>query len=360
MTTSNPRKKRIVVVCPGRGSYTSESLGYFKRETSSVAREWARNGGWAARFQEFLADLDERRVALGDPAISELDNKPKFSPSLHTRGEHASPLIYACAYRDFLAINREQYEIVALCGNSMGWYLALAFGEALDWTGAFHVIQTMGGMMREEIVGGQIIYPIVNEEWQVDPAREMIVHDVLERARAANAGEAYISIRLGGYVVLAGEKRALDFLLKNLPETVSRSQGRETIYPFQLINHAAFHTQLMFDTSQRAFEAISSQLFRPPKIPLVDGRGHIWMPYSTDAHALYEYTLGHQVYAMYDFTTSVAVALKEFMPDQLWLLGPGNSLGGVLGQILIQNKWWGVTNKEQFKSSGFVVSAPQS
>ncbi len=347
---SSPQKKRIVVVCPGRGSYTAESLGYFRR------------GPAPARFTDFLRDLDERRVALGDPAISELDSKAKFSPSLHTLGEHASPLIYACAYRDFLAIDRDQYEIVAICGNSMGWYLTLAFGGALDWTGAFHVIQTMGGMMRargsggetaasrgSEIVGGQIIYPIVDDNWQIDPAREIVVHETLERAQAAGAGEAYISIRLGGYVVLAGDKPALEFLLKNLPKTGD--------YPFQLINHAAFHTPLLYETSQRAFESISSQLFRPPEIPLVDGRGRIWMPYSTDTRELYDYTLGHQVYATYDFTASVTVALKEFMPDLLWLLGPGNTLGGVLGQILIQNHWHGITTKEQFKSSGLVISA---
>ena len=257
--------KRIVIVCPGRGSYTAESLGYLHRPQAP------------GRFREFLADLDDRRKALGDPTISELDSKSKFSPSLHTRGEHASPLIYACAYRDFLAVNRDQYEIVAICGNSMGWYLTLAFGGALDWTGAFHVIQTMGGMMRArgsgsdtmstrggEIVGGQVIYPIINDEWQVDPARELIVHETLARARSAGFPNAYISIRLGGYVVLAGDKSAVEFLLKNLPKTGD--------YPFQLINHAAFHTPLMYETSTHAFESISSQLFHAPNFKLITKR----------------------------------------------------------------------------------------
>jgi hypothetical protein len=129
-------KKRVVVICPGRGSYTAETLGYLKK--------------YQATQGPFLRDLDARRTAWGEPTISELDTKEKFSPSLHTRGEHASALIYACSYSDYMSIPRDEYEIVAVTGNSMGWYLALACGGALDWEGAFHVIQTMGSMMKTD------------------------------------------------------------------------------------------------------------------------------------------------------------------------------------------------------------------
>ena len=44
----------------------------------------------------------------------------------------------------------------------------------------------------------------------------------------------------------------------------------------------------------------------------------------------------------------MSVALKEFCPDKVFLLGPGNSLGGVIGQILIKNKWNGITSKKHF------------
>jgi len=333
---SKTGKKRIVVVCPGRGSYTAETLNYLKRFSK------------VPTFAEFVADIDGRRREWGEPTITELDTKEKFSPSLHTRGEHASPLIYACSYGDFLSIDREQYEIVALAGNSMGWYLALAFSGVLNWAGAFHTIQTMGSMMKQEIIGAQLIYPIVDENWLPDPKREAVVHEALAEIKQAGVGEAYVSIWLGGYVVLAGEKRAVDFLQKKLPKTGD--------YPFQLINHAAFHTPLMYETSQRAFEAIPESLFHAPQLPLIDGRGQIWQPYSTDTRALYEYTLGHQVYATYDFTSSITVALKEFAPDQLWLLGPGSSLGGSLGQILIKNQWRGIKNKDDFKKSNLVVN----
>ena len=58
--------------------------------------------------------------------------------------------------------------------------------------------------------------------------------------------------------------------------------------------------------------------------------------------------LGHQVYAPYNFTQSITVALKEFAPDHLVLLGPGSSLGGSIGQILIQNKWHNLFSKADF------------
>ncbi|OFZ19294.1 MAG: hypothetical protein A2Z20_06325 [Bdellovibrionales bacterium RBG_16_40_8] len=321
-------KKRIVVVCPGRGSYTAETLGYLHKHHSQQV--------------EFLNDLDRRRKEINEPTISELDQKEKFLPSLHTRGEHASTLIYAASYFDFMAIDRDKYDIVAICGNSMGWYLALAFSGAFNWDGAFHVIQTMGSMMKNEIIGGQLIYPIVDDNWQPDRIRERVVLEQIEKINREHIGKCYVSIWLGGYLVVGGDKEGINYLLKNLPKSGD--------YPFQLINHAAFHTPLLYDTSRRALETISSQYFSKPNIPLVDGRGAIWQPYSTNIQALYEYTFEHQIYAPYDFTASVTVAIKEFMPDNIWLLGPGASLGGALGQIFVKNKWQGVLNKAIFKN----------
>jgi hypothetical protein len=93
---------------------------------------------------------------------------------------------------------------------------------------------------------------------------------------------------------------------------------------------------------------ISESTFKNPSIPLVDGRGKIWSPFSTDIQALYRYTLGDQVTQSYDFTSAVTVAIKEFCPDKLVLLGPGNTLGGAIGQILIQNNWQNLNSKKAF------------
>src|SRR5690606_37317162 len=106
MSETKPNKKRVVVICPGRGSYTKETLGYIKRLRSTIANEERRD-----TFEKFLIDIDERREQMGDPRITELDLAAAFRPNIHTKGEHASALIYACAFGDFLAINRDRYDI---------------------------------------------------------------------------------------------------------------------------------------------------------------------------------------------------------------------------------------------------------
>jgi [acyl-carrier-protein] S-malonyltransferase len=319
-------KKRIVVICPGRGSYTKETLGYLKQHGQHVGA--------------FLEDIDERRRSKNEATISELDSADTFKPNVHTKGEHASPLIYACAYADFMAIDRDRYEVVAVTGNSMGWYLTLAFGGSLDWAGGFDVVNTMGSMMREGTVGGQVIYPVCDDKWVKSSEKVELVRRVIEDISKREGVEVYPSIDLGGFQVLGANKAGIAALLKELPKVDD--------YPFQLINHAAFHTPLLRETSQRAFEILPVNLFSKPKIPLIDGRGAVWQPYSTNIADLYHYTLGHQVVAPYDFTRAVSVALKEFAPDQLVLLGPGGSLGGAIGQILVENNWHGIRSKDDF------------
>lgn len=331
-------KKRALVVCPGRGSYTKQNLGYLKDPHG--------------QFQNFLDDIDQRREALGEIKITVMDAMKVFKTSLHTKGEHASPLIYACAYKDYLNIDRNEFDIVGICGNSMGWYLSLAFSGALSWQASFDLIQTMGGMMRDQLIGGQIIYPVMNEDWTPSVEKAEQLDAMMQLARAETGESVYISIVLGGYRVIAGESKALQFLLKELPKNGD--------YPFQLINHGAFHTPLLAEVSKKAFQNISKDSFKTPLQALVDGRGQIFDPLSASLEDLYQYTLNHQVLKTYDFSKSVSVALKEFAPDNIILLGPGNSLGGVIGQILVQEKWLGLKNKGDFqalqKEKPFLIS----
>lgn len=330
-------KKRIVVVCPGRGTYTKETLGYLQKYGKHVS--------------EFISDIDQRRKKLGEFSISEMDNMPTFQPNIHTKGENASSLIYACAYADFMAIDREKYDIVAITGNSMGWYLACAFGGALggapttseNWASSFSVINTMGSMMKNETIGGQVIYPLIDEKWNFSQEKMDQIRAAVDKVNQREGCEVYDSIYLGGYIVLGANKAGTQALLKELPPFEN--------YPFQLINHAAFHTPLLKSTSEKAFQILPEELFQKPETPMIDGRGHIWQPYSTDVRKLYQYTLGHQVYASYDFTKAITVALKEFAPDHLFLLGPGGSLGGSIGQIMIKNDWRAIKNKDDFSRS---------
>lgn len=319
-------KKRAVVICPGRGTYTKETLGYLRQ--------------YGAAISPLLDDLDRWRRAGGEPTVRELDLADSFLPDLHTRGENASVLIHACAAADFAAIDRDRFEIVAVTGNSMGWYLALACAGALDPAGAFTVVNTMGSMMRERIVGGQVIYPLVDEHWRPSAEKALQVSEAVERARRAEGSEVFLSIRLGGFAVFGANDHGIHALLRELPAVEN--------YPLPLLNHAAFHTPLMRQTATRAFEVLSHDLFHRPSCPLIDGRGCIWTPYSTDVEDLYHYTLGHQVVEPYDFTAAVTVALKEFAPDALVLLGPGSALGGAIGQILVAEDWLSLKSKADF------------
>ena len=314
-------KERIVVICPGRGAYNRETSGYL--------------ASFGASAKNQIAYMDEKRELAGELTISDLDSM-QFRAKIHMAGEHASPLIYACSLADFLSIDQNKYEVVAITGNSMGWYSALALSGALTHENAYALIDTMGSMMKGGIMGGQIIYSLVDDNWHIDDAKKEIVLTEIK-----NVG-AHVSIFLGGYLVIGGEQSALDTLLKTLPAKDN--------YPLQLPFHAAFHTPLLESISRKAFGLLPQSIFQKPVVPLVDGRGKIWSPFSTEIKDLHQYTLGHQVIHAYDFSTSITVTMKEFCPDKLVLLGPGNSLGGAIGQMMIQNNWLDVDSKKSFSS----------
>tara|TARA_B100001758_G_scaffold61684_1_gene51239 strand:+ start:3142 stop:4152 length:1011 start_codon:yes stop_codon:yes gene_type:complete len=324
-------KKRIVVICPGRGSYTRETNNYFKQFGELAKKE--------------IKWMDEQREGKGRLSLTKLDSQ-NFRARTHMIGENASTLIYACSLIDFLSIDKNKYEVVSILGNSMGWYTALALSQTISIENGFDLIDTMGSMMKDNLIGAQMIYPITKDNWQKDQkALEVVLSEVHQ------AG-AHISIELGGYVVIGGERSTLQKLSKKLPVKEK--------YPLIIPYHAAFHTPLLESISRSAFKMIDSSIFKKPSIPLIDGRGKIWSPYSSDPIDIMEYTLDHQVQNTFDFTSSVMVALKEYSPDKVLLLGPGNSLGGPVGQILIEHKWLGLESKEDFsnyqKVDPFVLS----
>ena len=324
-------KKRIVVICPGRGSYSRETSNYLVDSDSNMT--------------SLIKSHDKLRLSEGLPSISVLDSGT-FRTKTHMGGENASPLIYACSLKDFFSINQQKYEVVAICGNSMGWYISLALGGSLSYEDGFKLIQIMGTLTHENGQGGQIIYPIIDDDWRKD---EKLYESVLKEILKIGAK---VSIELGGYLVIAGLQSQLDHLLKELPKIDK--------YPFQIPYHSAFHTELLEKIPSLAELKLDRAIFSKPKIPLIDGRGNIWSPWSTNVSELYNYTLTYQVTKKYDFSSSVFVALKEFCPDHVVLLGPGNSLGGPVAQILINQQWNGLKSKQDFlstqKNNPFVVS----
>jgi len=325
--TMNNSKQRAVVICPGRGTYNKEELGYLQRLHSDKT--------------EIISLIDDFRDSQGQIKVSELDGMENYSMRVHTAGENASALIYACALLDFQAINKDEFDIVAVTGNSMGWYIALAVAGALKPKHAIELINNMGSMMTKGVIGGQMIYPIINDEWNVDPEQEQKVLRWLAQANQQSGCEVYVSIHLGGYIVFGGNNAGLKALETLLPVVQER-------YPMNLFNHAAFHTPLLSDVSKRAMKLMSAELFNAPDIPLIDGLGQVWQPYSCDVEQLYNYTLNTQVVEPYNFSKAIEVAIKEFAPDKLIILGPGATLGGAVAQSLISHHWLNLQSKADF------------
>ena len=326
---------RLVVIAPGRGSYNRGELSYLSRFKEHPNH---------AQRQALLARADRLRAEAGRVSISELDGAEHYSSARHLPGENASALIFTCSAADY-ALLAERHRVVGVLGNSMGWYSTLYTGGALDFDDAFRVVDTMGSYQKGNIQGGQLIYPVVDENWQPSPEREAAVARALEEVNALGADHwVGLSIRLGGNLVLAGTDAGVKAMLGMLPKVKIGANE----YPFQLARHSAFHTPIMEGASQRGKQELADIRWRQPKVPMIDGRGHLWRPFQTVEASLADYTFGHQVVAPYDFSTSIRVALRELNPDHLVLLGPGESLGGAIAQVMIAERWRGIQSRADF------------
>lgn len=320
--------KTAVVICPGRGTYNASELGYLGRHFPAP---------------DLLAGFDAQRQAADQPTLSALDRAKRFAMATHTRGDNASGLIFAAGYGDFLSIERDRVEIVAVTGNSMGWYTALACSGALGAEAGFTLANTMGTLMHAALIGGQTIYPWVDEDWVPNPGRKRDLLALVARIGSEPGKQLHLSIDLGGMLVLAGDKAGLEAF----EGAVEPLQQR---FPMRLGNHAAFHTALQQPVAEQGRERLGLELFGQPQLPLIDGRGQIWNPGSTDRAALRDYTLGEQVTCPYDFTRAIAVAAREFAPDLFVVLGPGTTLGGAVAQSLILAGWQGLASRDQFRA----------
>lgn len=315
---------RIVILCPGRGSYAEKQLKSLDPADPRVQA------------------AERLRAEFGLPPLLELDGAAKFDRALHLAPENVSPLIWLVSTID-AATALGDHECVGVAGNSLGWYTALAVAGALSFEDGFRVVQTMSLLQKEVCAstgGGQVLYPLVDDEWRRDPEREAAVRSALE----SSGGEALPSIHLGGLAVLAGSDAGVSHLKRVLPKAKLGSNQ----YPLQLEQHGPYHTRLVARVSELAFQRLAGVEFRTPDTTLVDGRGRMHSPWSCDLAELRHYTFGAQVFEPYDFGLSVKVALRELAPDQLWCPGPGNTLGGTVGQVVAQEGWRGVRCKADF------------
>jgi len=319
-----------VVIAPGRGTYNKTELGYLAQRHD--------------QYQSLIREFDDFRTGLGQSPVSTLDTAERYSIATHTRGDNASPLIYACSYADFLSIDRQAFDIVGVTGNSMGWYTALACAGALEPMGGFEVVNTMGTLMQEQLIGGQIIYPYTDANWAEIPGQKQQLLDLCETISARPDHILALSIDLGGLLVLAGNEAGLSAFEDAVDPALER-------FPMRLQNHAGFHMYLQAPVAEMGRVQLKQSLFQQPELPLIDGRGAVWYPGTCDLAALYDYTLGHQVVEPYDFATSIRMAAQEFAPDVFIVLGPGTTLGGSVAQSLIRANWQGWVDKSSFQDA---------
>lgn len=313
---------RLLLVCPGRGSYGREQLGSLPGASPTIGR------------------LDAIRRELGRPTLTELDSMERFSVRRHLAGEHASLLTAGATLADLEALDRERHRVVAVVGNSMGWYTALHAAGALDLDDAARLVETLGSYQADGVLGGQVLYPVCDEDWRVDSGLVGLVREEL------SAPGVHLSIRLGGSVVLAGDDDTVRRLLRELP-SIERGRHR---YPLQLPLHSAFHTPLLAGASEGAARDLRDLRFGSPRVPLVDGRGLVHRLHA-DPEALRRYTLGEQVVDTFDFTAAVRVALCEYAPDAVLLPGPGGSLGSAIAQVMIELGWQGIRSRDDFMAA---------
>lgn len=319
--------KTAVIICPGRGTYGKAELGTLSRHFKNAP---------------LLTHFNARRTALGQETLTALDSAPTYSVAKHTRGDNASALIYATTIADFAAL--QDIEILAVTGNSMGWYSALACAGALSPENGFEVVNTMGTLMQTHLIGGQLIHPFMDDTWLNNPARKRRLLALTAEINTRPNHTLALSINLGGMLVLAGNDAGLAAFEAAVPQAQAR-------FPLRLANHAAFHTALQAPVAAEGRAKLPASLFTQPKHPLIDGRGAIWWPHATDTNALWDYTLGHQVTEPYDFTHAITIAACEFAPDLFIIPGPGTTLGGATAQALIIAGWQGMASKSDFQTA---------
>jgi [acyl-carrier-protein] S-malonyltransferase len=104
---------RALVVCPGRGSYSSNELGTLSRLPNRDA--------WQATIQQ----ADDRCRAAGISTISELDGLNEFDRTLHSEASHASALAFSFSVADYAArVAEHQWRPIGFVANSLGWHTA--------------------------------------------------------------------------------------------------------------------------------------------------------------------------------------------------------------------------------------------
>ena len=250
-----------------------------------------------------------------------------------------------------LEVLRERYDIVAIGGNSLGWYTALAAAGSLSVEDGWRLVR-LTGRLQDGIAGGQVLTTILDDSWHID--RDLLAEVTKVVAETCAIGSdhfAATSIRLGGHRVLAGTEAAVKRLLDELPRR--RIGDRE--FPFRLAGHGPFHTPLCTPVAEEALIRLTDLAWSEPRSYLIDGQGQTLSPWSTNPSELLRYTATIQVTETFDFSATVRTALREFNPEVVLCAGPGESLRAPVGHIVIDEGYHGLRDRDALFGSGLVA-----
>lgn len=318
---------RAILVLPGRGAYTAAALGTLAGDP-------------------MLAAVDDLRAQHGLLPLAELDGAEAFVPSIHLRSANVAPLIYLASLRDAHELAAD-HEVVAIVGNALGWCTALAVAGALDAGDGLRLAQHIGLAQETPIAddgpGGQLLYPLADTEWRPIGARSSSV----AHAIASASGEAWLSIELGPYAVIGGSESGLAALLAELPPITLGGRA----YPLRLGMHGPDHTPLATAARDALAEVLPNLRFGMPHTTLVDGHGVRHTPWSADPAELATYTLGEHLVTTYRLATGLRVALREYAPDQILLPGPGTTLAGIAGGVVVAEGYGGIRDRAAFAAA---------
>lgn len=319
---------RAAVAFPGRGAYGPTSLG-----SLPASHAWVRRA-------------DQLRAEAGLEGLSTIDAAPRFTPAVHLRPSNAWPLTFLASLLDAERI-ADDHEVVVVIASSTGWYTALAASGALGFDDAFRLVQEMARAAEAPLPGdapaGELIYPLTDDAWQPDAAREARVRAVLAEVDA----DAGLAVHLGAFAVIGGTIEALDRVGAALaPVAVS-----ERTYPLRLPAGDGWHTPLRGDAANRVASAIGELSWDRPNVTLIDDRGARFTPWSTDPAELATHSVRGQAGSTYDFAASLRVALREYAPDVVLLPGPGASLGAACAQVIVAEGYRGLRSRAEFEEA---------
>jgi [acyl-carrier-protein] S-malonyltransferase len=287
---------------------------------------------------------DELRAGYELPPLSELDRASRFDPRVHLRPSNAAPMVFLVGmlHAERIAVD---HEVVAAIGDSMGWYTALAATGSLSFDDAFRLTQEMAILQEQPLPeggpGGQVIYPLTDTSWRPDPK----LAGAVDAALATGNGNVHRSVELGGYAVLAGTEDGIGSLLQALPQV----KIGERSFPIRLALQGPYHSPLVAHVANAAQQVLTDLNWQVPTVTLIDGRGARFTPWSADPAELARYTLNDHVVRPYRFATALRVALREYAPEVVLLPGPGNSLGGICGQVLVAEGYRGIRSRQAFE-----------